>query len=152
MQDRPTTLELLEALEDFLRLDLMPELSGASSFNVRVAANVAAIVRRELEQGPAVQAAELESLRSVLGESGELADLNAELCQRLRSGRIGLDSPGLVEHLIETTLAKVEIDNPRYSSLAEARELWGGGAAREPSVQVAGEVGDGPRETPGKPG
>ena len=140
MQDRPTRTELLEALEDFLRLDLLPELGGASAFHVRVAANVTAIVRRELELAPAARVDELGRLEGLLGRTGDLAGLNAELCRQLRANEIALDSAPLVEHLVATTLAKVEIDNPRYASLAEAKARWpSGGIAADSSI---GDRGD----------
>ncbi len=124
MQDRPTRTELLQALEDFLRIDLMPKLEGASSFHVRVAANVTAIVRRELELAPELEAGEARRLEQLLACSEDLGAMNRELCRRLRSGEMALDHPGLEEHLIQTTLGKLEVDNPRYASLAEARSAW----------------------------
>jgi hypothetical protein len=137
MQDRPTMAELLEALEGFLKIDLLPQLAGTPAFHVRVAANVAAIVRRELELGPPAQAEELVRLEDLLSATGTLAELNAELCVRLRSQEVSLDDPALIEHLICTTLAKVEIDNPRYASLAEAKATW---PLKQPGEELGTEI------------
>jgi aminoglycoside phosphotransferase (APT) family kinase protein len=49
---RPTASELLEAVRDFLTGTVMPATSGQVAFHARVAANVLAIVGRELELGP----------------------------------------------------------------------------------------------------
>lgn len=49
---RPTSAELVEALEEFLRGDVMAATTDRVNFHARVAANVAAMVRRELELGP----------------------------------------------------------------------------------------------------
>ena len=48
MQDRPTYSELLEAVQLFIETDAIPALNGPKKFHARVAANVLAIVRREL--------------------------------------------------------------------------------------------------------
>ena len=49
MQDRPTYSELLEAVQHFLETDVVPALDGPKKFHARVADNVLAIVRRELQ-------------------------------------------------------------------------------------------------------
>jgi aminoglycoside phosphotransferase (APT) family kinase protein len=49
---RPTAVELLEAVREYLLGSVMPGTSGQLAFHARVAANVLAIVGRELEQGP----------------------------------------------------------------------------------------------------
>ena len=45
-QDRPDAHELLEALEHYLRDDLLPDAPPEHRFRVRVAANVCAILAR----------------------------------------------------------------------------------------------------------
>lgn len=50
---RPTALELVEAVEGYLRDTVMPSSEGAAGFDARVAANVLAMVGRELVLGPA---------------------------------------------------------------------------------------------------
>lgn len=49
---RPTMRELLDAVRGFLTEDVMPNTSGRLSFHARVAANMVAIVERELAQAP----------------------------------------------------------------------------------------------------
>ncbi len=48
MNDRPTAVELLEAVESFLRDDVLSALDGHLKYQTRVAANVIGIVAREL--------------------------------------------------------------------------------------------------------
>ncbi len=48
---RPTASELVEAVREFLTSAVMPSTSGQLAFHARVAANVLAIVGRELELG-----------------------------------------------------------------------------------------------------
>lgn len=121
MMDQPHIRELVEAVRSFLEEHAMPELKGHTAFHARVAANALGIVARQLELGPRADAAELARLGSLLGQDGTLEDLNRELCRRIRSGEIGLDTPGFAEHLDATTRDKVAIDQPGHSGLAGPR-------------------------------
>ncbi len=117
MMDQPSMLELVTAVRDFIEQRAMPELKGHTAFHARVAANALSIVKRELETGGESAEAEQKRLTILLGQDGSLMDLNRELCRRIREGSIGLDSPGLAEHLTLTTRDKVAIDQPNYSGL-----------------------------------
>ena len=120
MYDRPEIGELVAAVREFLERRALPELEGHTAFHARVAANALAIVERHLLLGPEAEAAELQRLRALLGRDGSLADLNRELCARIRSGAMGLATPGLTEHLRATTLAKLAVDQPRYAGYLRA--------------------------------
>jgi hypothetical protein len=52
LHGRPTARELLDAVRGFLTDDVLPSTSGRLSFHARVAANMVAIVERELAQAP----------------------------------------------------------------------------------------------------
>ena len=108
-------LELVTAVREFIEKHAMPELQGRTAFHARVAANALAIVARELEQGAPAAADEVERLKRLLGRDGSLDELNRELAAGIRAGRIAIDDPLLAQHLIETTLAKVAVDQPNYS-------------------------------------
>ena len=131
MYDCPTTRELLAAVGTFLEREAMPALEGRRAFHARVAVNVLAIVERELERAESQQAASLERLRSLLGESGSLVELEVELCRRIRVGEIGFETPGLLEHLRATSLAQLAVDQPRYASYRRALEEWGSDEGEE---------------------
>ena len=49
---RPTAVELVAAVEGYLREKVLPSSEGAAAFDARVAANVLAMVGRELALGP----------------------------------------------------------------------------------------------------
>ena len=117
MMDQPSMQELVAAVRDFLEQRAMPELKGHTAFHARVAANALGIVVRELEMGAASGEAERARLGQLLGHDGTLIDLNRELCTAIRGGRLGLDTPGLAEHLTATTRDKVGIDQPNYGGL-----------------------------------
>lgn len=122
MREEPTGPELLQAVADFLRDEVMPQLSGRTAFHARVAANVLDIVSRETRLAGAAEAAEARRLAALLGRDGTAADLNRELCDRIADGRLDPDDPALVAHLWETTLAAVGVDQPSYATYRRAAQ------------------------------
>ena len=116
MQDQPSTFELLTAVRNFLRDTAMTQLKDHAAFHARVATNAVDIVLREMEIGPTDDAEELERLRMLLDMDGDLDTLNRELCRRIRDGDIDLETPGFVDHLWDTTLTKLAIDQPKYAA------------------------------------
>jgi hypothetical protein len=120
VQDQPSAIELLQAAQGFLEKQAIPRLEGRAAFHARIAVNVLAIVERGLALDPAQNAAEQERLEALLGRTGTLDELNRELCGRIRAGEVDLETPGLAEHLRETTLAKLAVDQPRYAAYRRA--------------------------------
>ena len=120
MQDRPDARELLEAVRGFVLNDALPALEGRARLHARVAANALALVQRELELAPASDAAERARLEGLLGRQGSLAELNAELARRIRTGELGAERPELLAHLWSTALEKLAVDNPEYSGYRRA--------------------------------
>jgi hypothetical protein len=127
MGDRPTKLELLEAVRRFLADELMPELEGVRRFHARVAANALAIIAREIELEPAQLRARRERLAGLLDEetappddltalAADVERLESELCGRIRAGEA--DAPQartqLVAHLLQTAREKLAVSNPAY--------------------------------------
>jgi len=120
VQDQPSAIELLRAARSFIQDQAIPRLEGRAAFHARIAVNALAIVERGLALGPVQDAAERERLEALLGHTGALDELNRELCQRIRAGEADLDTPGLAQHLRETTLAKLAVDQPRYAAYRRA--------------------------------
>lgn len=117
MHNRPRAGELLEAVRDFLEQKALPELRGRNAFHARVAVNALDILRRELEHGAAATEAERQRLQELLAEpEGTVEELDRELCRRIRAGEVTLATPGLAEHLWQTTLDRLAIDQPRYAT------------------------------------
>ena len=71
MREQPSAAELIDAVAEFITRDLAPTLTGRLAFHARVAANVLAIVRRELTLGPAADRADAARLTALLGTEGE---------------------------------------------------------------------------------
>jgi hypothetical protein len=127
MQDRPTSVELLEAAADFVDREIVPAIEGSRQFQARVVANVLRIVAREIQmEDPAVRL-EVKALARLLGREAphlhSLDDLRntsrtmgEELSARIRAGEA--DSPArraevlaVVRQCVED---KLRIANPRY--------------------------------------
>lgn len=126
MLDEPTPIEILEVVAALIRDQLVPQLPPDAVFHARVAANAIDLVRRQLETGDALERASHGRLQALLGHDGAAADLERELSQRIRSGSLTETTPGLLEHLMAVTLAKMSIDQPSYASYR--RELSDRGA------------------------
>jgi hypothetical protein len=120
MQDEPTPAELLEGVMTFLRDELMPHLSGREAFLTRVSANACDIVRRHLLNAADYDAAEMKRLTALLSKDGTLEALNRELCERIESKAVTLETPGLADHLWATTMEKLSIDQPQYAPYRRA--------------------------------
>jgi hypothetical protein len=116
MQDEPTPEELIKAVADFLRNDIAPEISGHNAFKLRVSINALDLVTRQLKLEQASAAAEAARLTQLLGREGSLAELNRELADQIATGEVDLQTPGLSDHLWQTTLAKLAVDQPNYGS------------------------------------
>jgi regulator of protease activity HflC (stomatin/prohibitin superfamily) len=127
VQDRPTYSELLAAAQQFIEADVIPALDGPKKFHARVAANVLAIVRRELEQEEAQWRAEWKRLDALLGAAEpppseraamgrRLRARTEELCERIRRG----DADGgpwraeVLAHVRQTVTEKLVVANPRF--------------------------------------
>ena len=120
MQDAPNIQELIKAVRSFLEKKAMPELKGHTAFHARVAANALAIVERELELGPSAETDERQRLMTLLNLEGSTEEMNVKLAELIRSGDMDLETPGLKEHLWQTTKDKLAIDQPNYSGLRNA--------------------------------
>jgi len=97
MQDRPDAHELLEALESYLRDDLLPDVPAEHRFGVRVAANVCAILARE-----------------TIPLAPDRTGLDA-LAREIRGGDWDDRLPTLAAALREKVRAKLEIDHPGWA-------------------------------------
>lgn len=108
----------------------MPALDGTRQFHARVAANVLAIVGRELASGDDLLRAEQRRLRELLDvaddrdETGgtslleSVRALNARVADRIRNGDAD-DGPwrsAVLAHLRTTAAERLAIANPKYAA------------------------------------
>ena len=121
MQDEPTPEELIKAVADFLRAEIAPQIWGHLAFKLRVSINALDLVTRQLTLQQAGDAAEAARLTKLLGMQGTLGELNRALAARIAKGEADLQTPGLADHLWQTTMDKLAVDQPNYA--AYKREL-----------------------------
>ncbi len=123
MQDRPRVDELIEAVEDFLRGDVLPRSEGRSRYHLRVALNLLNIVRRELAHEPSHQRKEWDGLRELGAVSHDPADYatalrpaNERLCAAIRDGQYDAEGPrgNLLTHLRRVVEDKLRVANPGF--------------------------------------
>jgi hypothetical protein len=124
-QDRPDASELLEAVAEFLFAEVGEWAPREKRFQVLVAANVCAVVARELRAGVQPLREDLALFRELLGEAAvelpEDADLEsevrraeAELAAKIRSGELDDRLDELSERLRDHVRRKLEIARPGY--------------------------------------
>jgi hypothetical protein len=126
MQDEPTPEELIKAVADFLRSDIAPVVSGHNAFKLRVSINALDLVTRQLKLEEGGDAAESARLSRLLGMQGSLTELNRVLADRIAKGEVDLQTPGLSDHLWQSTMDKLAVDQPNYGSYRRELETKGG--------------------------
>jgi hypothetical protein len=106
--DAPDAPALLEAVRDFLTTEVEPELEGRLRYHLKVAANVLAIVERELRIGPE-QAARHRDRLDRLGFGSD-----AELAGAIRSGEVDGRLDELRAVLREMVADKLAVARPNH--------------------------------------
>lgn len=124
MNDRPSAIELLAAVERFLEESAVPALEGPAKYHARVAANVVRIVARELACEDAHLAREWEGLAALLGDAqrpgardalhAAIRARNEELVDRIRAGEAdaGAFREALLAHLSRVVADKLDVAQP----------------------------------------
>jgi len=126
--DHPTAAELIAAARMQLERNVLPALTEPRlRFQTLVAANVLAIVERELAGGEAQLAAAWQRMAELLGDGATTPPAGAELraavaaqnlalCSAIRAGAFdaGPQRQALLTHLRRTAEAELAVANPRY--------------------------------------
>lgn len=106
--DVPSADALLDAVAGYLEADVMPSTEGRVRFHARVAANVVAMVAREIRLGGAQALAHEQRLGS-LG----VAD-DSELASAIRSGALEGRLDEVADVVRATVADKLDVANPGY--------------------------------------
>ncbi len=112
----PTAAELVAAVREFLETDVVAATEGRVRFHARVAANVLAMVGRELDLGAAHAAAHRDRL-AALG----VAD-DAELAAAIRAGALDHRLEEVRAAVAAAVADKLSVANPRYAEPADDRD------------------------------
>src|SRR5574342_847525 len=127
MQDRPTVLELIEAVRDFLADDVLPALVDRSlRYRMRIALHALGIVAREVPDEEIRLRAEREALLNLLDLPRPappcdprllhawVLEANRALCARIRDGEAdaGPWRERVLAHVQQTVEEKLRSSNP----------------------------------------
>ena len=112
--DRPTSVELVEAVSEFLLKEIKTNLPAHLAFKTQIAINVLNIVRREQENKELLTKESKEILLNLLSNPQE-ANIK-ELAEQIAAGKLELENKELQKALIEITKKKISVDNPKYST------------------------------------
>lgn len=119
MQDFPPAEELLDAVAAYLFAELRPVVPKEERFRVLVAANVCAVVAREIRAGEGPDLEDAELFRALLGDEGgdEASPREAarQLAAAIRAGELDSSLPEVVKALQEHVRRKLEISRPGYA-------------------------------------
>jgi len=128
VQDRPTTVELLEAVREFLEHDVLPSLVlHGTRYRMLIALNVLRIVEREIPGREARLRRELLALADLLGRpraappadaellETRVQEANRELCERIRAGEADAGSwrARVLAHVGAMVEEKLRINDPQ---------------------------------------
>ena len=116
------SVELLTAVRQFLREEVLPELDGFKAYTTRVAANALGIVARELEMGAGLAELDMQ-IAFTLDLDEQAGPVTRQIALALRDGTMARDQR-VLSYLRQRTLHSCAIDNPKYSGLQQARALW----------------------------
>jgi hypothetical protein len=110
--DPPDAPALLEAVREFLASEIEPQLDGRLRYHLKVAANVLAIVERELRLGDE-QAARHAARLARLGFASD-----AELAAAIRAGALDGRFDELERELRAAVADKLAVARPGYGGSA----------------------------------
>src|SRR3954469_2836324 len=111
---QPDASALLDAAIDYLERELLPTLAGYHRFQCRVTVNLLGQVRRAMPPAPGEADAERPRLIALLAHPGERDALSRELAARIRAGELALDDPALLDHLRQSLVEALRINNPKW--------------------------------------
>ncbi|RHX87057.1 DUF6285 domain-containing protein [Leptospira stimsonii] len=129
MQDKPSSTDLLEAIQDFLMKEVLPQFKDKDllSYKTLVSWNMLGVISREIRSGEESLDKELlrlskllkkaTSFPSTLNEKKNLANTwNLELRDRIRKEKLSIEDSEYWNHVKETVREKVEVTNPRFTT------------------------------------
>ena len=123
-QDRPSAAELLDSVAAYLAGEVAGAVPREQRFQVLVAANLCAVVARELRAGDGPLGADLELFGSLLGNQGGMEEgdpreavrlAQEELARRIRKGEFDDRLEETAAALREHVRRKLDVARPGYA-------------------------------------
>ncbi|MCZ8345950.1 MAG: DUF6285 domain-containing protein [Leptospiraceae bacterium] len=121
MQDKPTSTELLEAIQDFLMKEIMPTVKDKDllSFKTLISWNMLGVIIREIKQEEPLLSKEFSSIIPLLGEKEKNL-----LSQNPKLSNFNLNSPDLSElSLIEKKEILLKANELLAKTIREEKNL-----------------------------
>lgn len=106
--DAPSSLQMVEAVREWLENDVMPAVQGRLNFHTRVAINMLAMVEREAVLGEQQR----DDHQARLKQIGAADD--AELARRIRDGEFDDSLQEVMQVLKDSIRDKLLVANPKY--------------------------------------
>jgi len=122
MNNPPSKEELITSIIKFLEDDVIHELKGQKRFHAHVAKNSLSVILREIQLEESNNKSEKERLEKILKTNDSIKKMNKLLCQNIDNEQIDISDNHLIDHLFKTTMEKLSIDQPSYSSFLAEKE------------------------------
>lgn len=130
MQDRPSAQILLEAIQDLIIKEILPEIKNneALSYKTLVSWNMLRIISREIKLGENFLNKEIQEISELLKSNVKLENqtylekleiakkLNQDLASFITSEKISVENEKVWNLVKKQVKEKLEISNPRYNS------------------------------------
>ncbi|MBM9499156.1 hypothetical protein JWG44_02660 [Leptospira sp. 201903071] len=129
MQDKPSSTDLLEAIQDFLMKEVLPQFKEKDllSYKTLVSWNMLGVVSREIRSGEELLDKEIARLSKLLKKEGSFPSTldekkvlantwNLELRDKIRKENLSIENSEYWNHVKETVREKVEVTNPRFTT------------------------------------
>ena len=121
MINPPSKEDLIVSIIEFLEIDVIQELKGQKRFHAHVAKNSLNIVLRQLKLEEVSSEKEKDRLSKILKTDKTIKEMNKILCSKIDNNNIDINNNELIDHLFKTTMEKLEIDQPNYSSFLDEK-------------------------------
>lgn len=93
---------------------MLDAVDGRVRFHTRVAVNVLGMVERQLAEDPEAEETHRRALVSLLGQDGDLGELEAELAAAIRNGSLD-DRADVYDFILAEVRRKLAVANPGYA-------------------------------------
>lgn len=111
----PSNAQLIAAVAEFLKQAVTPQIEDkATAYQLKIAINALGIAERESRSALQLETLELQQYQPFVEQA--CTDINPALCQAIRGQQLDATDPALLAAMKTVSLAKLAIDNPRYSS------------------------------------
>ena len=124
MINPPSKEDLIVSIIEFLENGVIQELKGQKRFHAHVAKNSLNIVLRQLKLEEVSSEKEKDRLSKILKTDKTIKEMNKILCSKIDNNNIDIENNELIDHLFKTTMEKLEIDQPNYSSFLDEKNKF----------------------------